>query len=268
MTSETGFVETNGGRLYYEVEGRGEPVVLIHAGIANLRMWDEQVPALSDAYRVIRYDTRGFGRTETDDVPFSNRDDISALLDHFGEQSAHLVGISRAGIIALDYAIESPARVRSLAFINGGVSGFDPPGEPPAEFAQAEKWSEAKEWDALSAWETAYWVDGPGQAADRVAPAVRERIHEWILSNYRAEKAEGQPQRLDPPAAGRLGELRAPLLVVIGTLDEAATQASCRYLAQNVPGARVETLEGAAHMVNLEQPERFNAVLREWLDAN
>jgi 3-oxoadipate enol-lactonase len=80
VTTDSGFVETNGGRIYYEVDGDGEPVVLIHAGIANLRMWDGQVPALADRYRVIRYDTRGFGRTETEDVPFSNRDDITAVL--------------------------------------------------------------------------------------------------------------------------------------------------------------------------------------------
>ena len=172
-------------------------------------------------------------------------------------------------MISLDFTLERPDRVRSLTVAAGGISGYESPDEAPEEtWAEVERLEEAKDWSALADWETAYWVDGPGQPADRVAPAVRERVHDWILSNYRAEKAEGQPQRLDPPAAGRLAELRAPLLVVIGTLDEAATQASCRYLAENVLGARVETFEGAAHMVNLEQPERFNAVLREWLDAN
>ena len=79
MTNESGTLETNGARIHYEVEGDGPPVVLIHAGIANLRMWDDQATALRDAYRVIRYDTRGFGRTETDAVPFSNRADVAAL---------------------------------------------------------------------------------------------------------------------------------------------------------------------------------------------
>ncbi len=241
-------------------------MVLIHAGVANLRMWDDQVSALRDAYRVIRYDTRGFGRTETDAVEFSNRADIAALLDHLGEASAHVVGFSRAGSIALDFAIEFPERVRSLVVGAGGIGGYESPDESPeADFEAAERMLEAKDWAGLSEWEAAYWADGPGQSADRV-PDVHSRVHAWVLGNYRAEKEEGQPQRLDPPAVGRLHELKAPLLVAIGTLDEPGTQESMRHLAAAVPGARLEVFEGVAHMINLEQPERFNSLLRTFLD--
>jgi len=263
MTTETGTLETKGARIYYEVEGTGDPVMLIHAGVANLRMWDDQVAALRDSYRVIRYDTRGFGRTETDAVEFSNRADIAALLDHLGEESAHVVGLSRGGMIALDFAIEYPERVRSLVVAAGGIGGYESPDESDeSTFAQAEAWLEAKDWKSLSEWETAYWADGPGQAKDRVDPALRARVHDWILTNYQAEKEEGQPRRLDPPAVGRLGELRAPLLVMLGTLDEPGTSESMRHLAAAVPGARLEVFE-AAHLINLEHPERFNALLRE-----
>lgn len=99
-------------------------------------MWDAQVEALRDAYRVIRHDTRGFGRTETDAVEFWNRADIAALLDHLGERSAHLIGLSRGAQIALDFALEFPERVRSLTFSGGGVGGYDAPVEndPPNRF--------------------------------------------------------------------------------------------------------------------------------------
>src|SRR5688572_13285599 len=173
MSSESGCLETNGARLYYEVEGSGEPLVLIHAGVANLRMWDEQVPALRDAYRVIRYDTRGFGRTETDAVEFSNRADIAALLDHLGEESAHVVGFSRAGSIALDFALEYPGRVRSLVVGAGGISGYESPDESPAEDLEpVERMFEAKDWAGLADWEADYWASGRGQPVDRVT-AVR-----------------------------------------------------------------------------------------------
>jgi pimeloyl-ACP methyl ester carboxylesterase len=268
MTNESGTLETNGARIYYEVDGSGDPVVLIHAGVANLRMWDEQVAALGDRYRVIRYDTRGYGRTETDAVEFSNRADIAALLDRLGETSAHVVGLSRGGSIALDFAIEYPDRVRSLVVVAGGVSGYESPDEmPPDTFEEPEKLWTAQNWEGLADWETAFWADGPGQPPDRVEPSVRARVREWVLTNYRAMKEEGTPQPLDPPAAGRLRELRAPLLVMLGTLDEPATSESMRYLAATVPGARLEEFE-SAHMVNLEHPERFNRVLREFLDAN
>jgi len=267
MTTDTGFLETNGARIYYEVDGNGPPVVLIHAGIANLRMWDDQVTALRDGYRVIRYDTRGFGETETDAVEFSNRADIAALLDHLGERSAHILGLSRGGMIALDFAIEYPDRTRSLVVAAGGVGGYDAGDEAPAGWEQVEAWAQARDWAHVAEWETAYWVDGPGQPHGRVDPVVRAKVHDWILTNYVAEKVEGIPQPLDPPAVGRLDALRVPLLVLIGTLDEPGTRESMRHLASVVPGTQLETFEGAAHMLNLEQPERFNQVLRRFLDG-
>ncbi len=266
MTDQSGFLETDGARIYHEVEGGGPPVLLIHAGVANLRMWDEQVAALRNDYRVIRYDTRGFGRTETDAVEFSNRADIAALLDHLGEESAHLVGISRAGSIALDFTLERPDRVRSLVVGAGGISGYhSPEASSEEDFEAEEKLYEAKDWEGLASWEADYWGNGPGQPADR-APEVRARIYDWELANYRAQKEEGKPQVLDPPAAGRLDELKVPMLVIYGTLDEPGTQESMRHLAAAVPHARLAVFEGVAHMLNLERPDRFNALLREFLD--
>jgi pimeloyl-ACP methyl ester carboxylesterase len=263
----TEFLETNGARIAYDVTGDGPAVVLVHAGVANRSMWDDQVAVLKDAYRVIRYDTRGFGETETDAVAFSNRADIGALLDALGEASAHLVGLSRGGQIALDFALEFPDRVRSLTVAAGGVGGYESPAELPAEtWEPVEAMWKQKEWEALSDWETAFWADGPGQPADRV-PEIRRRVHGWILENYRAEKEEGEPQPLDPPAETRLGDLRAPLLVMLGTLDEPSTTDAMRHLASSVSGAQLEEFE-SAHMINLEHPERFNRVLREFLDAH
>ena len=263
----TEILETNGARIAYDVDGSGEPVLLVHAGVANRSMWDDQVAALKDAYRVIRHDTRGFGETETDAVPFSNRADIAALLDHLGERSAHVLGLSRGGAIALDFALEFPERVRTLTVVAGGVGGYESPAElPPETWEPVEAMWKAKQWEQLTDWETAFWADGPGQPANR-GPEVRRRVHDWVLSNYRAEKEEGEPQPLDPPAEQRLGDLRAPLMVMLGTLDEPSTTDAMRHLAERVPGARLEEFE-SAHMVNLEHPDRFNRVLREFLEAN
>jgi 3-oxoadipate enol-lactonase len=267
MARMTEFLETNGARIAFDVDGSGPAVVLIHAGVADRSMWDDQVAALKDAYRVIRYDTRGFGETETDAVEFSNRSDIAALLDHLGQDAAHVVGLSRGGQIALDFAIEHPDRVRSLTVVAGGIGGYESPDELPAEtWEPVEAMWKAKEWEKLTDWETAFWADGPGQSPDR-APDVRRRVHDWVLENYRAEKEEGQPQPLDPPAVGRLGNLRAPLLVMLGTLDDPGTVESMRHLAATMPGARLEEFE-SAHMVNLEHPDRFNRVLREFLNLH
>jgi 3-oxoadipate enol-lactonase len=266
---ESGYLETGGGRLYYEVDGDGRPMVLIHAGVANVRMWDDQVrPFVEAGHRVIRYDTRGFGRTETDAVAFSNRADVAALLDHLGVRSVVLVGASRGGMIALDFALERPDRVEALVLAAGGISGLTTDRtEVEAAFeAEAERAWEARDWDRLADLETRYWVDGPGPA-DRVEPSVRRRVHEWILSTYRAEKEEGEPQPLDPPALDRLGTLAVPTLVLVGNLDAPHTQAAAHRMAQDIPRARLEIVEGVAHMINLERPADFNRLVLDFAAA-
>lgn len=146
------------------------------------------------------------------------------------------------------------------------MGGYDAGDEAPPGWAEVEARAEAGDWEYVAEWETAYWADGPGQPPDRV-PGVRRRVNDWVLATYRAEKEEGIPQPLDPPANARLSELRAPLLVMIGTLDDPGTQISMRHLAGAVPGARLEVFDGVAHMINLERPERFSAVLRDFLAA-
>ena len=173
---ESGFLEVNGGRIYYEVEGDGYPLLLIHGGLGSLRMWDDHVPAFAERYRVIRYDTRGFGRTETDDVEFSNRADAADVLDHVGAASAYLVGQSRGGIIALDFVIERPERVDAFVSVASGVGGYKP--QPP-EGTDTPPWEEmerlwqSKEWDRLAELETRVWVDGWGQPPTRVDAELR-----------------------------------------------------------------------------------------------
>lgn len=270
---DRGFVAVSGGRMYAEAEGSGHPLLLIHAGIANLRMWDPQIPALAQHYRVVRYDTRGWGQSESDHVEFTNRGDAAAVLDHFEIDSAHVLGVSRGGQIALDFALEWPERTDSLIFVAGGIGGYEGEVSPDQRSAgeafgkaSEEAW-EAKDWTRLAELETAWWVDGPGQRTDRVDPDLRARIHDWILTTYQAEKEEGIPQPLDPPAAERLASLVAPLLVVIGVLDDPGTNASCRHLASVTPGARLEVFEGAAHMLSMERPAEFERMVLDFLRA-
>jgi pimeloyl-ACP methyl ester carboxylesterase len=231
-------------------------------------MWDGQLPAFAPHYQVIRYDTRGYGRSETDHVPFSNRDDAVAVLQHVGVSWCHLVGQSRGGIIALDLTLEHPDVVRSLVLVAGGASGLsadlpDDVARPPWE--EMERLWDAKDWEPLAEVETKVWVDGWGQPPTRVDPGLRHRVHDWILATYLAEKEEGEPQPLDPPAAGRLGEVRVPTLVMIGMADEPGGILNGRTIAAKVPGARLVEFENVAHMIQLEEPERFDRLVLEFL---
>src|SRR5690242_4972987 len=129
MTKEVqrlaGYAPVENGQLYYEVAGEGYPLVLIHAGIANSRMWDAQVEAFAQRYRVIRYDTRGFGKTRTEETSYSNRQDLYDLLNHLGVEKAYVLGLSRGGQIAIDFTLEHPKMVAALIPVAAGFSGFD-----------------------------------------------------------------------------------------------------------------------------------------------
>ncbi len=257
MTDPTS-VEVPGGRLAYEVEGKGEALTLIHAGVAHMRMWDEQAPAFAEHYRVIRYDSRGFGQTRSDDVEFSNRADLRALLDDLGVDRTHLLGISRGGSIALDFTLEAPERVSSLVLVASTPGGFEhEDAELDAMWTEMERLYEEKDWETLVEMETALWTDGPGQPTNRVDGGLRRRMVEWNLWNYRAQPGEGKPQPLQPPAVGRLAEVSVPTLVMWGDLDESGVLAGSEALAAGIGGARSHVFEGVAHMVNLEQPEEF-----------
>jgi pimeloyl-ACP methyl ester carboxylesterase len=263
-----GFVESEGGRIYFEVEGDGPALTLVHAGVANLRQWDPQIPEFARRHTVVRYDTRGFGRTQTENMSFSNRADLVAVLDHLGIERTHLLGTSRGGSIALDATLEFPERIASLIVVAGGISGFDSPStsEDTAVFEELESRWEAKDWAALTDGETALWVDGPGQPPDRVDPVVRRTVHDWIAASYRDHAdEEPEPRVLDPPANERLDEVRVPTLVIVGSLDTSGTIASSRRIAEGVADARLEVIEGVAHMVNLEQPDRFTALVLDFL---
>jgi pimeloyl-ACP methyl ester carboxylesterase len=265
--SESGFVEVNGGRLYYEVEGSGDPLLMIHGGLGSLRMWDGQVPAFAERYRVIRYDTREFGRTETDDVEFRDLDDARAVLDHLEVSSAYVVGTSRGGMIGLDFLLEHPDRVDAFVSIASGVGGFDAnlPEEQRPPFGEMNRLWDAKDWEALAELETQVWVDGWGQPETRVDPEIRKTVKGWILENYQAEKAEGRPQPTTPPAAERLDQVRVPVLVLVGLADEAQTVAGGLHLAESVAGAKLVEFPGVAHMIHLEEPERVNRLVLEFL---
>ncbi len=262
-----GYVRVEGGRLWAEWAGQGSGVVLAHAGIADARQWDPQWDALIAGHRVVRYDLRGFGRAEVEHVRFSNRADLIAVMDAAGIERAVLVGCSRAGSIVVDTALEYPDRVSGIVHVCGGISGTDWASTPveEAEFAKGEALEEAKDWSALAEHEARIWVDGFGQPEGRAPAEVREAVRRMVYETNSQEKPYGDTVVLDPPAAGRLGELSMPVLVMVGLLDESGTIASARLLAREAPRARLIELPDVAHMPSLEKPAWFTETLLAFL---
>ena len=267
MTDFEGFVPVPGGRIWAQAAGNGPGVVLVHAGIADARMWDPQWDALAAEHRVVRYETRGFGRTETDDVEFSDRADLVAVMGAVGVDRAVVVGCSRGGSIELDAAIEYPDRFDGLVWVCGGLSGLEIADTPEmlALGEREEALYEARDWAGQADLDIEIWVDGIGQPAGRAPESVRRLVRQMCLDTSLQEKVEGRPIALDPPAVGRLGEIDVPLLAIVGELDLPPVAIAADALVEGVAGARRIDVPGVAHLPSLERPEWFIETLLAFL---
>jgi 3-oxoadipate enol-lactonase len=256
------YLDVPGARLRYRDEGSGPPIVLIHAGIAQLESWDAVAAALVAAgYRVLRPDLRGWGRSTTADVDFSPRADLVAMLDAVGIDRAVLVGNSMGGMLAFDTAIEHPDRVVGVVGVGAGLGGYEGAATPEetAIFAEMERLESADppDPDGIADFDVRVWVDGPGQPDDRVPQWIREAVREWDRAINQPRHEMGRRARLDPPAAERLVELTCPVLAVAGTLDFSEVAATARHLELTAPAARAVIWDDVAHMIGMEQPDRL-----------
>ncbi|MEX1169168.1 MAG: alpha/beta hydrolase, partial [Chloroflexota bacterium] len=264
----TSFVDVPGGRLFVVDEGAGSPIVLLHAGIADIRSWNEMVPLLNAAgYRTIRYDQRGTGGSTTEDVAFSRVADLLAVLDASGVDRVVLVGNSMGGVLAFDTAIEAPDRVVAIVGVAAGLGGFDG-GNTPEELAMFNDMERLEAQDpvdpsAVADIDIAVWVDGPGQPPTRVPAAIRDLVLEMDL--FDPSRPQGRPIRLDPPANERLAELRCPILAVAGAIDVSEVAVTARHLESTAPNARALIWPDVAHMIGMEQPQRLSAAIVDFL---
>jgi pimeloyl-ACP methyl ester carboxylesterase len=260
----SGMADVNGTRLYYETAGSGEPVVLVHAFTLDTRMWDGQFDLLARDFRVIRYDARGFGKSAPPKPgePYSNADDLAALLDRLDARKAHVVGLSMGGRFALDYAVAYPDRLQSLVVIDGVIGGWQWSREWLAAYAPIVEAGRRR--DVAQA--KSLWLGLPLFAPARQQPEVAARLKlmvdeysGWHFVNQNPERA------VSPAALGRLGAIRAPTLVLVGERDLPDFQRMAERLERDVPGARRATIAGAGHMANMEAPDAVNKALAEFL---
>lgn len=268
----SGFAPVFKGQLYYEVSGSGNPILFIHAGVADCSMWDDQITFFSQYYRVIRYDTRGFGRSITETTEFSNRQDILDLFAYLQVEKAVVVGISRGGQIAIDFAIEHPASVIALIAAAAGISGFDyqPDDSEKARrefelFTHADELWEHQAFDQLAELEAHLWADGPSQPVGRASPTIRDYVRNIVRENYVRQDGQATPIPLDPLAVNRLSEIRVPTLILVGEYDTVSTLATAGKLAREIPDARQILISGAAHMLPMEKPALFNETILNFL---
>jgi len=233
-------------------------------------MWDDQFAAFAEHYRVIRYDVRGFGKTELPQVPYADRQDLYDLLMFLSIEKAYLLGLSLGGVIATDFTLDYPNMVDALVLVGAPVSGF------PVElmFTEEQLQQQILRWapfeKAIAERNTSAMVDILMEDTTLVPspkyPAARQRVREQLSEYSFAYVLDPAPmQELVPTAYERLTEIRVPTLIIVGDEDHFQLHKSADKLAQDIAGARRVLISETHHMPNMEKPEEFNAIVLDFL---
>ncbi len=263
----SGFAKIDRAKLYYEVRGAGHPLLLLHAGVADSRMWDDQFGTFAQHYKVVRYDLRGFGKSQVPSGQFAHHEDAACLLSAIGIERAHVVGASFGGYVAVDLALAYPEMVDSLVLSAPIVSGYEPSSDELRRFF-AEEDEALNRGDLISATELnlRVWVVGPYRTPDQVNPEVRERIREMQMCAFALPVPEDAERRtLAPPAITRLAEIKVPTLIITGDQDVPEFVGISGMVAAGIPGAKQVIMPGVAHLPSLEQPGSFNRTVLQFL---
>jgi 3-oxoadipate enol-lactonase len=257
---QVGMAEVNGTKLYYEMAGKGPTVVLVHGGLVDSRLWDDQMQEFSRHYQVVRYDLRGFGNSSAATESFSHIEDLRALLDFLKIEHASIVGLSLGGIIAADFTLEHPERVERLVLVGAGLRGDKQPQDKEA-IKVFETFSKGAEPFADVVMKSALY------AAVRPGTQAYVRLKQMILDNFKALATlrPGFLQYPEPPTIERLRSIRVPTLVVIGGEDAQNLKNISDTLTTKIPGARKVVIAGSSHHPPIEKPKEFNKTLLTFL---
>ncbi len=253
-------IDANGETLHHITEGAGPAVLLIHSMGADVRMWRDQIAALSDRYRCIAFDCRGHGGSTYNaryTVP-GVAADLKAGLDGLGVESCHVIGLAMGGPIAVSFAAQWPGAVRSIVIADGFVDMREAGG------ARIPDWSNTIRSTPMAEFGETY-------ARMRLLPCAsdtaRRELAEAIAKVPPEAYIDVMKAIFDTAFTDELARVRAPALVIWGEEDDVTPLPHSRQIAQGIPGARLETIPGAAHIANLDQPEAFNRLLAGFLDA-
>jgi 3-oxoadipate enol-lactonase len=254
--------------LAHDVTGSGPPVLLLHEGVADRRMWRHQVPVLEGDHTVVTPDLRGFGDSPHASGQFSHVEDVVELLDDLGIEQAAVVGGSFGARVALELALVHPGRVSRLVLCPPALSGWEW-SQTVRDAWQAEGEAyEAGDLDRATEVNVELWVDGPNRGPDAVDGEVRELVRTMQRHAFELPEPDPLPQEgpeLDPPASVRLGEIGVPTLILVGDEDVEDFRLIADRLAAEIAGARKLVIPDAAHVLALEKPDEFNRALLDFL---
>ena len=264
MEVDSGYAEVKSTRLYYEISGSGDPIVLIHGGYCDLRLWDDQVQDFSAKHKLIRYDLRGYGKSALPEPnkSYKHHEDLKALLEHLRIPEAHICGHSFGSAIAVDFALSYPEMCESLISCGPYVFGYSSPsGEELGAFIREvgstfrEKGKEA----AVDHFYSYFHYDSQD---------VLKRVKGIALDYSFWHTLHDDPMvAVRPLAAKQLDKISIPTLIITSDNDVEVCKEIAVLMEQKIPNSRKVVITDSGHDMNMEKPSEFNKKLLDFIES-
>jgi pimeloyl-ACP methyl ester carboxylesterase len=261
-----GFAEVNDTRLYYEIVGKGHPLVLIHGFTCNTKVWDDQFEVFAKHFKVMRYDMRGFGKSALPTIgkEYSHTEDLKALLNQLGIDYAYIIGSSMGGRIALDFTLEYPEVTKALILVDSSVGGYQGWSKTSVKSDESfEKKVKEKGWEVAKE----SWTKTPSfrkLAWEKPDVALRRKQMMFDYSGWHYVNAD-PCRNLDPPAIGRLQEIKVPTLIIVGESDSQDFHRIATILKKKIRNSKRITIKEAGHLPSMSAPKEFNEAVTSFL---
>ena len=266
VTIDSGYININGVKLFYEIAGKGDWIVLLHDGIVHREVWDNQFPLFAKKYRVVRFDRRGYGKSTFPTTQFSHIEDLNQLFIKLKIDNAIIFGISGGGELAIDFTLKYPEKVSALVLAGAVVSGYGITSHAFTRGARinsiVELIGDPDNFVEYFTWEDPYEIYSENRKA-------KETFYKLLKSNPIDVNFEREyfVEPADRPAVNFLSEIKVPALVLVGEYDMPDIHANAGVIEVGIPNAKREVINKSAHLIPLEQPEVFNATVLKFLNG-
>lgn len=260
------YLSVSGATIYFDSKGSGPHLLLIHAGIADSRMWDYEFHSLSQQFQVTRFDLPGFGQSSFTGGAFSYTMIINELLDHLKIKQTYIFAASFGGRIALDFVTENPERCLCLALESSAIDEWNFSEALQQYDEKEEQLLTAKSFDQVAELNYRTWILRD-RRPEAIAPQIKERIREMQMTALTKPEPARPIEKMSPiqPLSARLDQLKLPVLIMIGDLDVADFQDISTFLYQKISHAKKVGIPNVAHLANLEAPELVASLVIDFL---
>jgi 3-oxoadipate enol-lactonase len=267
--SSNGFVEAGQLKIYCEQTGEGPSVLLVHAGLQDHLMWQSQVDALKDDFQVTVIDLPGHGQSTGNDTLILIADVLAAVLDQLKIEKTSVIGLSYGSSSTADLMLAYPERVEKIVLVSPGLTGWEEVLKfdtvSGRYFAMLDSAFAKKDDKKTAEIFTKAWCDGPFREPAEVNTDVRNYILKTTYDNLTKHDDDTWGNFSKNTAAERLGMVKQNVLIIYGDKDIPSIRPVSEYYHRSIPGSHLVEIKNVAHMLNMEEPEQFNKIIRDFL---